>query len=162
MSEWFRVNDQLSPLHGCDVRGSEAVDEDDESLGFLMIEALRRVDVFVGDRPHQLVAPEGGNLGLMIAIDQLEESPIQDDVVELVTDRPHGRCIEEYQLDRSDAVAMRVASFESAHQVAVDDNGELVFTTVITGLDRDAKLEELTNAFRNGAELDDLLALTSN
>lgn len=163
MSEWFRVNDPLSPLHGCDVRGSEAVDENEESLGFLMIEALRRVDIFVGDRPHQLVAPEDGNLGLMIDMNQLIESPIQDDIVELVTDRPFGKCVEEYQLDRADGVALRIARFEGAIQVALDDvGGRLVRSVVFSDVSREVEVEALVSDFRLGLEVDDLLVLMND
>lgn len=162
-NEWFRVNDPLSPLHGCDVRGSEAVDVDEDSLGFLMIEALRRVDVFVGDRPHQLIAPKGGNLGLMIDMDQLEPSPIQNEIVEIGTDRPFGKCIEEYQLDRADGVAIRVARFETATQIALDDvDGRLARSIVLSG-HNDVTLDGLTLmvAFRDGMDVFTLVEIMS-
>jgi hypothetical protein len=112
---WYRVIDPLSPLYGCDVRGTS-------SEPWLTIVALRRVDVFVGNRPFQLVAPEGQSLGLLIDVEQLELSPIQTDVVELDTGRPFGRCIDESTMTRGDGLTLRIARYERAQQVALDDN----------------------------------------
>ena len=138
---WYRVVDPLSPLHGCDVHGL-----DDGEL--LEICALRRVDVFVGDRPYQLIAPEGQTLGLLIVRDQLEPSPIQDEVVELATDLPYGTFLEEIEHYRDGGECLHLVAYERAFQVALrspadtlDAPGHVVIsrttfcdTELITGL----------------------------
>lgn len=153
---WYRVNDPLNPLCGSDVLTGEVGRIEGGSRKFWEVIAIRRVDVFVGDRPYQLVAPAGGSLGIMVASDGLVESPIQDEVVEIATDRPYGKCVEERDLDRSDGVRLRVVEYEQMGQVALDDaDGTLAASGNVTvgGISR---LEE---AFRNGSDLDEMLEL---
>lgn len=116
--KWYRVTDPLSPLFGCDVRGwvSEAAIGPDNAL---VVEAMRRIDVFVGDRPFQLVATPGENLGLAVRTDQLEESPLQDDIIELTTDSPYGKCVDEEEATRADDLNLHVTTYERAIQVAL-------------------------------------------
>lgn len=125
--------------------------------GFV-VQALRRIDVFVGDRPFQLVAGPDEDLGLIIRMEQLVKSPLQDQIVELVTDRPHGKCLDEYQLDRSDGVALRVARFEEAIQVALDDvDGVLLASTTYSGDRFQERFDSFEEHFRDGVEEDDLV-----
>jgi len=159
---WYRVNDPLSPLSGCDVRGrlanfEEAAWENLSAGSFLIIDAVRRVDVFQGDRPYQRVAADGQNLGLLIAESQLVESPIQDDVVEIATDRPYGAVVEERDHDRSDGLALRVVEYESMAQVALDDTSSgTVLGSATVSLDNVRLIEE---QFVGGGEVDEMLSL---
>jgi hypothetical protein len=159
---WYRVNDPLSPLSGCDVRGQElsAYDKDGMALGrFLVITAARRVDVFQGDRPFQRVAAVGQTLGLLIDSSQLGASPIQDDVIELSTTSPYGRCVEERGHDRSDGLRLRVVEYELMAQVVLDDMASaMVITSATVALEALAFIE---TAFVGGAELDEVLALVA-
>lgn len=162
MTKWYRVIDPLNPLCGCDVFGDEGSNEGGNCLD---VRGLRRVDVFVGDRPYQLVAPPGPRgLGISITNDAfnwdgvLVDSPIQNEVIELVTDRPHGKCVEEYQLDRSDGVALRVARFERAVQVALDNDSVLVTSRTYTGNDREDSYQAISDMFHDGLDVDELMA----
>ncbi len=74
--KWFRVTDPLNPLCGCDVRIQD-FGSFTEAKDWWTVEAMRRVDVFIGDRPFQLIAREGENLGLMVDARHLVESPLQ-------------------------------------------------------------------------------------
>lgn len=132
--KWYRVIDPLNPLFGCDVRGEQAVDSRGNPVRFLVIEAMRRIDVFVGDRPFQLIAPEGQNLGLMIREDQLGDSPLQDDVIELSTDLPYGECLDEEHHTRADGLTVHAVTYEHAAQVALLKDGKLLKTRTTLGL----------------------------
>lgn len=154
---WYRVNDPLNPLSGCDVRGEELsmYDKDGEPLGrFLIIAAARRVDVFMGDRPYQRVAADGQSLGLLVDSSQLVASPIQDDVVEIATDRPYGACVEERDHDRSDGLRLRVVEYELMGQVALDDtaSSELIASATVP-IDGMREVEKL---FVGGFEIDEV------
>lgn len=157
MPEWFRVSDPLSPLHGCDVRlGPETYSRPSGPV-FQPVVAARRVDVFQGDRPYQRVAPAGQDLGIMVSVDSLRASPIQEDVIELATDRPYGDLIEEYQLDRSDGIALRVVVFTEAIQAALsDEDGSLVRSLTYTGPALQVRFELLEEAFNDGEDLEGL------
>jgi len=131
MSKWFRVVDPLSPLRGCDVKGNIVELGKDTSWKWLLVESVRRVDVFVGDRPFQLVG-SGDDLGVLIKISHLEESSIQDDVVEMTTDSPYGKCLSEDERTRKDGLTIRIAVFEKAAQIALEDlHGKLLATRTI-------------------------------
>lgn len=157
MGNWYRVMDPLSPLCGSDVRGY-VVDTVFGADHGLVIQALRRVDVFTGDRPFQLVAGPDEDLGLIVRTEQLQDSPLQDEVIELVTDRPHGRCLDEYELDRSDGVTLRVARFEQAVQVALDDAaGLLLASTTYSGDRFQERFDSFEEHFRDGVDEDDLV-----
>ncbi len=121
MSEarWYRVTDPLSPLCGCDVRGREHLD-------YFLIDAVRRIDIFVGDRPFQRVAPTGQDLGLMIRSIQLIESPLQDDIVELATDTPYGKFVWENEFTRPDGASLHVVEFERKRQIALRFRGHVL------------------------------------
>ncbi len=132
--KWYRVIDPLNPLFGCDVLLSGRAVWNiewafDEDVKFYQVIAMRRVDVFVGDRPFQLVAKEGEDLGLMISSCCIASSPIQDETVELTTDRPYGLCIDESEMTRRDGYTLRVARYEQATQVALSDPQEELLAT---------------------------------
>lgn len=164
--KWYRVNDPLSPVYGCDVRGwrAEAVFGPDDAL---VVIAMRRVDIFVGDRPFQLVAPDGENLGLAVRTDQLVESPIQDEIMETGTDRPYGLCIDESEMRRADGCTIRMARFERAIQVALEDaEGNLLATNTNVHNGDEGFLfweEEILKMFSRGDDQDDIAyALRNN
>lgn len=154
---WFRVIDPLSPLYGCDVRGfkkpvgNSAMTVQD----FLVIEAMRRVDIFVGDRPFQLVAPSGECLGLLIDWTQLEPSPIQDEIVELSTDLPYGEFLEEV-LDEREGLQLHCVAYERAYQVALlgtDPPSVIVSRTLQNS---DDEVVRIRAAFDRGDDVDDI------
>jgi hypothetical protein len=117
--KWYRVTDPLSPLYGSDVRGREIYSESYPDV--MCVQAMRRLDLLVGNRPFQLVAAEGDDLGIWIRLTHLQESPIQDDIVETTTDRPFGLCLNESEMTRTDGVTLRIARYEGATQIAVED-----------------------------------------
>lgn len=119
---WFRVNEPLSPLHGCDVKGQFRDDLKTE----LLICAVRRVDIFMGDRPFQLVAAEGSDLGLWIRANQLEPSRIQDEIVELSTTAPYGKFIKEQTISGKDQANLTVVEYEDGFQIALIYYGVLI------------------------------------
>lgn len=158
MGNWYRVVDPLNPLYGCDVSGDRAAwdDETDETL-MISVKKMRRVDVFVGDRPFQLIAKEGESLGLWIDVKHLEDSPLQDDVVELDTTRPYGLCLDEAEMTRRDGVTLRIARYENAVQIAIEDADDCLMATRTLG-DAERKVENhLINLWTDGADLDDLV-----
>jgi hypothetical protein len=125
--------------------------------GALIVIALRRVDVFVGDRPFQLVAREGEDLGIAVRTDQLDESPLQDETIETGTDRPHGLCIDESEMSRDDGSTLRIARYERATQIAVEDsNGDLLATRTETADYRDVWEREITRLFETGVDVDEI------
>ncbi len=132
--KWYRVTDPLSPLHGCDVTGRQAVDAM-HNRDLLLITGVRRVDVFVGDRPFQRIAGGTGDLGLLIDAAQLEESLIQDEVVELSRDKPYGIFLNESNMTRNtDGHTLRIVQYERATQVALDDGeNEMLGHSTILG-----------------------------
>lgn len=135
--KWYRVIDPLSPLYGCDLRLAPGRLNLRLSAGgvktFATIEALRRIDVFVGDRPFQLISPEHETLGLMIDAAQLENSPIQDDIVELATDRPYGNFLEENQIFRGEGECLHLVAYDDAFQVALRSSDRVITTRITTG-----------------------------
>lgn len=159
--KWYRVVDPLSPLYGCDVRGYDAECSFGPDDG-LVIQAMRRVDIFVGDRPFQLVAPEGETLGLMILSSQLEPSPIQDEVVELSTELPYGEFLEEVEDGpRGDETEARLTcvAYEERYQIALkwrDPASETinVFSRTILNLNDD--VIRIRGAFERGDDVDDI------
>jgi hypothetical protein len=157
---WYRVIDPLSPLFGCDVKGAPVVNLGLPMGEYLSISALRRVDVFVGNRPFQLVAPEGLFLGLLIDVEQLELSPIQDDVVELADDRPFGRCIDESEMTRADGLTLRIARYERGQQVALDEGlgGKLLASRTFGAPDGadSTGLRAVINMFADERPVDDI------
>jgi len=165
--KWYRVVDPINPLFGCDVTG--LIDED--SLpGYLQVTAMRRVDIFVGDRPFQLVAQEGEGLGVMVDVDHLADSLLQDETVELTTERPYGRCIDESEMTRKDGVTLHIARYESSTQIAVSDaDGELLGTNTLwsggpTGPEIVGLWEQrIVSMFERGDDQDDIAyALRNN
>lgn len=119
--KWYRVIDPLSPLYGCDVTGYDAADGAYEipKETYLNLTGMRRVDIFVGDRPFQLMAPKNENLGLMVLFQQLEKSPLQDEIVELATDLPYGEFLEEVELSRKDDCTLHLVAYENLYQIAL-------------------------------------------
>jgi len=122
--KWYRVIDPLSPLYGCDVSGYDAfIGPHGIPEGvYVNITAMRRIDIFVGDRPFQLVAPRNENLGLLILYQHLEPSPLQNETVELATDAPNGKCLDEYEVERGDHIRLRIAYFKEVAQLALTDH----------------------------------------
>lgn len=154
--KWYRVVDPISPLYGCDVHGCK------HSLMLmrdrLVIDAMRRVDMFIGDRPFQLVAPPGEDLGLLIKFDQLNESPLQDEIIELTTTRPFGLCLSESEVQRADGYMMRMAQYERLSQVAIEaENGDLVATATCSQKLADVWMQ----AFAEDGDIDELIAQMS-
>lgn len=149
--KWWRVVDPLNPLSGCDVMLGN-----DTSLGgsnFHPVVGLRRLDVLVGDRPFQLRAGEGQDLGVCVDGDHLVESPVQDDLIEIGYDLPHGRCIGE-QVFSIDDTELRIADYEKATQVAYGEHdGELYATCTLKGDDRGDRLAKLL-AFYESEDFD--------
>lgn len=158
-NKWFRVIDPLNPLYGCDVDGYV----EDKAFGNgrdgLIVTALRRVDVFIGDRPFQLVAKEHEDLGLMVDLDSLRDSPLQDDVVELTTDRPFGLCIDDSKMERNDSISLHVVRYERATQIALLRDGSKLASKTNAGDDRTVWENTVINLFSDGAEADDLTYL---
>lgn len=160
--KWFRVIDPLSPLYGCDVRG-HCVDCSFGPDDGLVIRAMRRVDIFVGDRPFQLVAPEGETLGLIIISSQLEPSPIQDDIVELSTDLPYGKFLGEVEEgprnDDETEARLTCVAYEKRCQIALkwrDPASETmnIFSRVVLNLNDD--VARIKGAFERGDSVDDI------
>jgi hypothetical protein len=128
----------------------------------LIILAMRRVDVFVGDRPFQLIAPEGETLGLLIMQDRLEPSPLQDDIVELSTDLPYGEFLEEVEDGpRGDETGARLTcvAYEERYQIALKwrdvTSGMInVFSRTIQNTDGD--VVRVREAFNRGDDVDDV------
>ncbi len=162
--KWYRVNDPLSPLYGSDVRLGEVVLLAQGGVRWQRIEALRRVDMFIGDRPFQLFAKAGEDLGLMINVEYLVESPIQGEVMEVGDDRPHGLCLDESEMTRNDGVTLRVARYERAIQIALEDSeGNLLATATETGEGFGFWEEEIIKMFARGDDQDDITyALRNN
>lgn len=151
---WYRVNDALNPLCGADVLTGDAGHIEGDSRTFYEVLAVRRVDVFVGDRPYQLVAPPGQSLGIMVASDNLTQSPIQDEVVEIATDRPYGAVVEERDHDRSDSLRLRVVEYELMAQVALDDTASnTVLSSATVSLEG---MRQIELDFVEGSELDEM------
>ena len=161
-SGWYRVVDPLNPLCGCDVRVPRVFIEND--LKMAVVDAVRRVDIFVGDRPFQLFAPEGQSLGVWVNVKHLAASPIQDEVVETGADRPYGICIDESEMTRADGVTLRVARYERATQVARENaDGQLLSTATKTDELRNFWEELIVNMFSRGDDQDDITyALRNN
>lgn len=154
-SVWYRVVDPVNPLCGCDVRIDDAVKDD---AVYHEVVALRRVDVLVGDRPFQLRAPDGQGLGVCVAGSHLEESPIQDDVVEIAYDSPYGKCLDELSIPGPDGDQLQIARYERAIQAAYgEQDGELYATCTIRGDRREERLNEIVAAFVDRSkDVDDL------
>lgn len=110
---WYRVQGNIgNPLNGCDV---QVYDDPSDSAGIpLLVLALRRIDMIIGDRPYQLRDPDG--LGVYIDRYSLVDSPIQDDVVEIATDSPYGKFIDSniFPLGKDGLITM--ARYERAVQ----------------------------------------------
>lgn len=152
--KWYRVIDPLNPLCGCDVMIAELT----KQPGFFAVTALRRLDIFVGDRPFQLVAKEGEQLGVMVNFDHLQESPLQNEIVETGTDRPHGRCLDESEMTRKDGVTLRIARYERATQIAVEDPDDGLLTTRTETSDfRDLWERTIVNVFERGDDVEDIV-----
>lgn len=159
MNTWYRVTDPLNPLCGCDVR----VETSTLGPSWLHVVALRRVDVFLGDRPFQLFAPPEESLGVMIRKAHLEMSPIQDDVVQTATDRPHGICIDESEMTRADGVTLCVVHYERATQIAVkDSDGRLLATHTDSGDFRNVWEQALIGSFETGNDVDEIVYALRN
>ncbi len=154
--KWYRVTDPLNPLCGCDVRGwvSEAVFGPDNALAIV---ALRRVDVFVGDRPYQLVAPEGETLGVAVMMEHLVDSPFQDDVMEVGDDRPFGLCLNESEMTRPDGCTLFVVQYERATQIALRVNGKLLATKTDTSNMKEVWETQIIARFELGDDQDDMV-----
>lgn len=166
--KWYRVVDPLNPLHDCDVLLSGQIVRniawaDDEDEKFCRVIAMRRVDVFVGDRPFQLFAKEGEDLGLLISNACIASSPFQDEVMVTGTDRPFGLCLDESEMTREDGVMLRVARYEKAIQIALtgadgvfratstqtDDLREAWERLIIGMFERDDDEDDICYALRN-------------
>jgi hypothetical protein len=161
---WFRVIDPLSPLYGCDVRGYDAKDGpyDLPRRTYLNVTGMRRVDIFVGDRPFQLMAPKNENLGLMVLFQQLEPSPLQDDIIELSTELPYGKFLEEIEDgprgDETEAMLTCVA-YEKRYQVALkwrDVGSETINVFSRTIQNHNDDVMRIREAFDRGDDIDDV------
>lgn len=97
---WYRLIDRAHPLWGLEVcgrlvlgnlyrRGTDLL-EDEENFEAIEVTAVRRLDVFVGDKVLQV--PEVR--GMYLSCKLLERSPVQEDV-ELSFDSPYGKCLVE-------------------------------------------------------------------
>jgi hypothetical protein len=152
--KWYRVIDPINPLYGCDVNGTP-LEFPEEFRGLMDVRALRRVDIFVGDRPFQLVAPEGETLGLLISTEHLGECPMQDEIVELVTDRPYGKCLNESQMKRPDGCTFSVAEYEHAVQAAIlSSNSSVVATrTLFHTTDKRSSFDGVIDMFAAGVDV---------
>lgn len=162
LDTWYRVTDPLNPLYGCDVyvvgTASGVL-----SGPMAVISKMRRVDIFVGDRPFQLVAPPDEVLGVMVRVGDLEVSPLQDEKVETGTDRPHGLCIDESEMTRGDGLTLRIARYELATQIAVQDpnDGLLVSRTETSEL-RNYWEDLVVKAFERGDDVEDIVYRVGN
>ncbi len=148
--KWFRVTDPLSPLFGCDVQTWSVGLHD-----WPLVVALRRVDIFVGDRPFQLVAKSGEDLGLQINPDILTESPMQDDIVELGTDMPYGKVLVELEKTRADGLTLNFVTYERAGQVSIISTGKVAAKKTYFGFDT-SRSSEIELAFDDGDNIEDL------
>lgn len=164
--KWYRVIDPINPLFGCDVTG--LIDEDTHP-GYLQVTAMRRVDIFVGDRPFQLVGNDYEGLGIMIDTDHLGESLLQDETVELTTERPFGRCIDESEMTRKDGVTLRIARYETHVQIALSDSeGSLLGTQTLWSGGPTGPMvvkhweEKIVSMFERGDDQDDIVYALRN
>ncbi len=156
--KWYRVIDPLNPLFGCDVRCRKS--DLQVNADRFVIEAMRRVDLLVGDRPFQLIAPEGEDLGLTIKRTHVEESPLQEETIEIGTDRPFGLCLGEAEVSVPSGHAMRTAQYERVTQVALEDpEGRLLATATVSHKMADVWLQAFVD--EDGLELDELIAQMS-
>lgn len=139
--KWMRVSDPISPLDGCDVLVT------DEQVGehpWRMVYGLRRIDVFVGNRPFQLIAEDKGNIGVMVNPLTLTDSPLGDDVVEMSTTTPHGKFVsEDLYRGPEDGPSMMVVRFSRAYQVALLDVESRLMATNTWYSDVDEELMEI-------------------
>lgn len=155
--KWFRVTDPLSPLFGCDVDGYLLDKAFGNGRDGFVVTGLRRVDIFMGDRPFQLVAKDDEDLGIMVDAAMLKESAIQDDIVELVTDRPFGIAIDEGEMTRDDGLTLSIARFERAVQIAMQGpDGDLIASKTFVG-DPEFVGAEILEMFEDGADQDDIV-----
>ncbi len=153
MFKWHRVTDPLSPLFGCDVKCFMVR----VPHGYASIVALRRVDIFVGDRPFQLVAPPGETLGLMIDEIQLGDCQLQDETFELATDTPYGKFVNEEENYRDDGCSINVAWFTNATQVAIKNiDGQVVATRTFRNDSHISDANNILVSFVANDEIDDL------
>lgn len=147
-TKWWRVIDPLNPLYGCDVRLSD-VDgiyggKITSPLIWWKVVAMRRVDMVVGDRPFQLMAPDGCDLGIAIDPEQLTTSPIQEDVIEFDRGSPYGEFIQERSHRiHDDGPSLTVVRFTRALQaVLIDVDGNcMASNTFFADHDELAQLE---------------------
>lgn len=162
--KWYRVIDPLSPLYGCDVRGYDA-SEGPYGIPkgtYLNVSGMRRVDIFVGDRPFQLMAPKNENLGLMVLFQQLESSPIQDEIVELSTELPYGEFLEEVEDGpRGDETEARLTcvAYEELYQIALKWRDPVSSTINVfsrTVLNSAGDIARIREAFNRGDYVDDV------
>jgi hypothetical protein len=126
MNQWYRVIDPQSPLFGCEVRGwiSEAAIGADNAL---VVEAMRRLDMIVGDRPFQMIAAAGDNLGLAIRADQLEVSAVQEDIVEMSRESPYGKFVDEWRYDNDrSGYELQLVRYEGALQAVLRSEDGIV------------------------------------
>lgn len=157
MTGWYRVTDPLSPMCGCDVRGtvSMAPLSSGHVRSFLLVSAMRRVDIFVGDRPYQLVAPSGEDLGIMVATEGLFPSFLQDDIVQLTTEKPYGQCLEEIVDTRDDGhTALTSVTYERAYQLALVSRGHLVISRTLST--ESVEIPKIRETFNDGAPIADV------
>lgn len=167
MGKWYRVIDPLNPLYGADVMTGGYTDviegDDDREVRYYDVEALRRMDMFFGDRPFQLVAKKGSNLGLMIHEDAIVESPMQSDVVVTGTDRPHGICLNESDMKRKDGCSLQIVKYERATQIALrDGNDKFVATSTHSDEFRDEWENAVIGVFASNVDSDEVVYVLRN
>jgi hypothetical protein len=159
---WFRVIDPLSPLFGCDVKLGFS-----RMLNFTSIIAMRRIDVFVGDRPFQLIAPENETLGLFIDVNQLEASPFQNETMEMSTSIPYGACIQEYETARTESdeseTVLHIVYYDNATQVALKDGSGVLSKNTFFGLPFSiSPVLKIRYEFEHNASVESLVNLIDN
>lgn len=118
---WYRVVEATNPLSGCDV----LCDEEMFSKSYYCpVYGVRRIDVFVGDRPFQMVSADPSvDMGIAIHAGHMKLSSIQHRSITLSTDRPNGLCILEKEWEDGKRI-VRYAEYENGRsQVSVSIDG---------------------------------------
>lgn len=160
--KWWRVVAPDNILFGADVRGNVIPADDGCEVATLFVRAIRRVDMIVGDRPFQ-VQNLGTGIMIEVNMDNLELSPVQDEVVEISRKSPHG----EFQHETTETNGNRhltIVWYEDAIQIAVTEERGYTELTLATNTwmtsDSTERLhitEFATSLFREGA-IDELIA----
>lgn len=160
--KWWRVVAPDNILFGADVRGNVIPADDGCEVATLFVRAIRRVDMIVGDRPFQ-VQNLGTGIMIEVNMDNLELSPVQDEVVEISRKTPYGSFVAETGETNGNKHLTKVW-YENAVQIAVTEERGHTEETLATNTwmtsdptERRQITEFATDLFKQGA-FDELIA----